>query len=299
MGLLVGAAALPMHWRQRLRVGITGAALTNLLMTLGHEWSDVCAHALGGVACSLAACAALDGDRAHARRTTIALLLAGSVAGPVLGLASIAALGPFVNPRWLYAAAAMLAMVIAVWLSYRLTDSPSGSSPARRFTPPALATLLVGIAWSAAFMVFVAQSSVNREQALRLMVVQIPGFLLLGRGGYWARTAMAVALVLVGILRFGNLTLPGAMAGWPSPSFLTWAGAACMAGAFSASGNCRGMSSTRVVTGCAVGILITLSAVAVAGSLSPQAPGPVALCAMVLAVIVLLTLPAVMSIRAR
>ena len=295
-GLLAGTmVGLPWAWR--LRAGIAAAALTNVLMIVGEGWSNVWAHALGGLATSFVTCAAMEADRVQPRRTLVVMVLAGSVAGPVLGLATIAALGSLVSDAWLYGGAALVAVLCAAWLSYRLFEPPASSLGQRagRLVPVAV---LAGAAWSAAFLAFVAQSSANREQALRLMAVQIPGLLALALAGARQRTALAMALALIGILRLGGFALPRMATGWLSPDILTWAGAACLAGALATPRNCRG-TPAETVAGGAIGILLTLGATAVAGWAAPHAVGPVALGVMLLALAAAFALSRMQPARVR
>jgi hypothetical protein len=295
-GLLAGAV-MRLPWAWRLRAGIAAAALTNVLMIVGEGWSNACAHALGGLATSLAACAAMETGRAHPRRTLAAMVLAASVAGPVLGLAMIAVLGSLVTAAWLYGGAALVAVLCAAWLSYRLFEPPAPSPGqwAGRLVPLAV---LAGAAWSAAFLAFVAQSSANREQALRLMAVQIPGLLALAFAGARQRTALATALALIGILRLGSFALPRLAIGCLSPDILAWAGAACLAGALATPRNCRG-TPAETVAGGAIGILVTFGATAVAGWASPRAVGPVALGVMLLALATAFALSRMQPARSR
>jgi len=286
-GLLAGTA-VGMRWAARLRAGIAAAALTNALMMVGENWSNVCAHALGGLASSLATCAAMQAGQAHPRRILVAMVLAGTIAGPVLGLAAIAALGSDTSEAWLYAVAALMAALTAAWLPYLLLEQPA-SGPDRPGGRLAPAAVLAGAAWSAAFLAFIAHSSANREQALRMMAVQIPGLVVLARAGAGKRTALAVALALIAILRLGVVALPQTAVGWLSPDLLAWAGAACTAGALVTPHGCRS-SPSGTVAGCAAGMLLTLGATALAGWASPRAAAPVALGALLLALAGMLAL---------
>lgn len=294
-GLLAGAM-VRLPWAWRLRTGIAAAAFTNVLMILGEGWSNGCAHALGGLATSLGTCAAMEAGRAQPRRTLTAMLLTASVAGPALGLATIAALGSFVTEAWLYGAAALLALLCAAWLSYRLFEPPA-PSPAQRAGRLVPLAVLAGAAWSAAFLAFVAQSSVNREQALRLIALQIPGFLALALAGVRQRTVLALALALIGVLRLSGFASPRLALGWLSPDILAWAGAACVAGALATPRNRCGTPADTVAGG-AIGILVTLGATAVAGWASSRAAEPVTLCVMLLALAAAFALARIQPARA-
>jgi hypothetical protein len=290
VGLVLGNACAAMRWSTRLRIGVVLAVLANLLMIAGARWGDLGAHLASGLATCLAASAAFDAARTPVRRVTSAMLLAGTVAGPALGLASIAAFSPFATARWLYAAAATVTVIAGIWLWYRLADEPadgtaSSSAPSNsarsRISRPvfrlAPAPLLCGLAWSAAVAGFIAQSSGNREQALRLVIVQLPGLLLLAYARRQVRTALAVALLCAGAARLAVMMLP-ALAQFLSVDVLNWAGAACMAGAFGAPRVWRVRPTAQAIGGFGIGVLMTLTAVAWAGEVSPRGPMGVALC---------------------
>ncbi len=301
LGLLLGTSLAAIRWPMRLRAGIAVAVLANVLMTLGAEWSDACAHAASGLATALAAGAALDAARAHVRPVSIAMLLAATIAGPVLGLAATVAFSPFADAAWLFGAAALVAAMTLAWLFYRLIDQSTASHRAAIQVPRiARGPLLAGVAWSAAIVAFIADTSGNREQALRLVILQLPGFLLLAGGRAPLRVFLAAGLAAVGAAQLLGPLLPPAWAVSLTPDHLAWVGAIFVAGAVAAPRGCRRHPvPAQTVAGFAAGALATYALVALLEWVWPHTRAQVALSAMVFALLAMFVLPESAKGRAR
>ncbi len=304
LGALAGRFAAGAHWTVRLRAGILIAAIANLVMINGALWSDVLGHFAGGLATSLAATAAMEADRAHVRRVTAVMLLSATMGGPVLGLAATAALSSFVTVSWIFGAAALLSMMTAGWLAARLVSEsvPRGRAPTQRLPAGAV---MAGVAWSAAVVVFIAGASSDREQALRLVILQMPGFLLLAALGgnerlaVAARASLTIGLAAVGLAQLLGAALP-AVAHLLNLDHLSWAGALLAAGAVAMPRGCpRNVAPARTVAGFAAGALVTCIVAAATGWATPSAREAVTVAMMLVALLVGALLPASTPSRVR
>ncbi|WP_129781729.1 hypothetical protein [Peristeroidobacter soli] len=284
VGLVIGARGLAVRWPTRLVAGFGVAALANVCNALtathsfdaaGFEWVQIAGNLLAGAASTLAARAAMEAGRAYIRPVVASALLAGTVAGPIVVFAAVAALNTFADPVWLYFIAAGLAVVAAGWLIYRVADEEIPVSRPRR-ERVALAPLLSGAVWSGATAAF-AMSVTSPEEALWIMIVQLPGLLILASARERPRTALAIALAVIASVWLIQPLLPQALAAWASPTWLTWLGAACTAGALGAVPDCWRAPPSRAVTGFSLGVAAALLAIWTVGKLSADASHPVAL----------------------
>jgi hypothetical protein len=286
VGLVIGAPGLTVRWPTRLVAGFAAAATANLLITLGPGWADIAANVMAGVGSTLAARAAMEAGRAHVRPVMASMLLAGTVAGPIVEFASIAALNRFADQSWLFFTAAGLAVVTAGWLIYRVADEEIPVSRHRRVRP-ALAPLLSGVAWSAATVVFIALNTGDRKQALWLTIAQLPGLLILASARERARTALSLALAFLAAVWLMRPLLPNGLAAWVSPVYLTWLGAVCLGGALGAVPDCWRAPPSRAVTGFSLGVLSSLVVTLLVAHASADAVRPVALAIIVASLVAL------------
>jgi MFS family permease len=213
-------------------------------------------------------------------------LLAGTVAGPIVGFAAVAALNSFADSRWLYFTAAGLAIVTAGWLFYRVADEEIPVARPRR-ARPALAPMLSGVVWSAANVAFIALNAGNRGEALWLIVAQIPGMLILANANERVRTGLAVALAVVAGVSLTRFLLPQALADWLNPTFLTWLGAFCMGGTLAAVPDCWRAPPSRALAGFSLGVLLSLALISAVAWIAVDAVRPVALTGTLAALLVL------------
>ena len=284
VGLVIGARGLAIRWPTRLVIGFAVAALANLfnglaMMGLAHAagsgWAEITGNVLAGVATTLAARAAVEAGRAYIRPVVASALLAGTVAGPIVVFASIAALNTFADPAWLYFTAAGLAVVLAGWLVYRVADqSVPVSRPRRERISPS--PLLSGIVWSAATAAFDMTTS-NPAVSLWLMIAQVPGLLILANARERPRTVLAIALGVVAAVWLARPILPHTLAAVLSPACLTWLGSACIGGALGVVPDCWRAPPSRAVTSFCLGVALSLVAVYLVGRISTDAARPVAL----------------------
>jgi len=284
VGLVIGARGLAVRWPTRLVMGFGVAALANLcngLATMGPAqaagsgWAEITGNVLAGVATTLAARAAVEAGRAYIRPVVASTLLAGTVAGPIVVFASVAALNTFADPAWLYFTAAGLAVGTAGWLVYRVADQAVPVSRLRR-ERISLSPLLSGIVWSAATAAFDMSAS-SPTQALWLMIAQVPGLVILASARERPRTVLAVALGAVAAVWLARPLFPQALAAVLSPVCLTWIGSACIGGALGAVPDCWRAPPSRAVTGFSLGVALALVAVYLVGRISEDAARPVAL----------------------
>ncbi|MEJ0035269.1 MAG: hypothetical protein WDO68_04190 [Gammaproteobacteria bacterium] len=129
-GFVAGALPIRVRWFDRLRVALLAAAFANLLTLPAIWWVGVCAAAFGGLATALGVCAAVETAGVQARKAAIEAGLSAPLAGAVLGWAAATALAAFVDARWAYLAASLLAAFALAWLSYRLSDPPAARASA-------------------------------------------------------------------------------------------------------------------------------------------------------------------------
>lgn len=284
VGLVIGARGLAVRWPTRLVMGFGVAALANLfngLATMGPAhaagtgWAEITGNVLAGIATTLAARAAVEAGRAYIRPVVASTLLAGTVAGPIVVFASVAALNTFVDPAWLYFTAAGMAVVTAGWLIYRVADQSVPVSRPRR-ERISLSPLLSGIVWSAATAAFDMTASSSTE-ALWLMIAQVPGLLILASARERPRTVLAAALGAIAAVWLARPLLPQAVAEALSPTCLTWLGSACIGGALGAVPDCWRAPPSRAVTGFSLGVASSLVAVYLVGHISTDAARPVSL----------------------
>jgi len=281
VGMLVATTLPDMRWQVRLHVALGAALVSNLLMTAGTGWNELAAHLSSGFATTFAVCAALDATRGPKRVVTMSLLLAGVVAGPALGLAVIAALVPFATVGWLYGAAAAVTLLVAGAFLYSLEHHQGGRVRGARKVRLHLSPLLAGAAWMATVLVFIAPSE-SREHALRMLILQVPGFLLLMTGRARSPKMLAAALVVVAVLSLVDRMNPGLVSG-DLVALLPWIGAFCVAGAFAAPPDFRGLRPVELVRGFSVGGLVTLGIAALADWVLPKAAGPMVLGVLIVA----------------